>query len=811
MLNEIRYTLRTLRQRPGFTAAAVISIALGIGANAAIFSLADGLILRPIPVPEAGQVVHVSTRTPSGGFGSLSYADFDDFRRRAHSYQGLVAFDLEPFSYAPDQRSQAQLKMGFLVSGDFFQVLRVNPELGRAFAPNEYEVPGRNPVVILGYDLWKKELSGDPNLIGRTIRLNGKELTVVGVAPESFTGMDQFVRPAFFVPAMMGPALLRDSATLLTDRANRSFDVRGRLKREVSVEAASSEAAALAKALEQEHPETTRAFGAAVRTELRARLDQDIIDAALVAALMTLVMVVLAIACANVANLMLSRGRARAREIAVRLSLGASRVRLIRQLMAESLVIAMAGGALGLGIAFFAVRMFATIQTSGDVPVLLQFELDRRVLIFTMAVSVASAILFGLVPALRSTSADLVTALKSGGTGPRRSRLFGRNTLVTLQVAAALLLLVSATQLAQGMSAALTHSPGFRTDHLLSLRFDTSLAGYNAAQTEQFQRNVMDRAREVPGVRSAALNYSMPMSTDVRQETLVPEGYQFRTGKDRVNVFSDTVSEGYFETMGVPIVRGRGFRSTDRAGSPPVIVVNENFARHYLGADPVGKRVRLKDAKGPFAEVVGVTVTGKHLSVFEPDMEFVYLPLRQHPLNRISLVVETNGDSAALAVPLRDMIHAIDPGMPVFGVRTMSDLYNQRSVRVAAIIQGVVGSAGLVGLSLALVGLYAVVAYQVARRTREIGIRVALGADRPMIMKLVLRQALWIGGIGVSLGTVLSLGSGRALNAGLGTPVFDPLVYALFPAGLLLTTLVAAAIPARRASRIDPMQALRED
>jgi len=812
MLHEIRYCLRTLRQRPGFTAAAVLSIALGIGANAAIFSLADGLLLRPLPVADPGRVVQLSSRTPSGGFGALSYPDYLDFRDRNRSFDGLVAFDLEPFSYAPDAHTQAQLKMGFLVSGNFFQVLGVNPKLGRAFAPHEDQAPGRDAVIILSHDFWKTELSADPNAINRRIRLNSTEFTIVGVAPESFTGMDQFVRPAFFVPLMMGPSVLRDSASLLTDRANHTFNVRGRLRPGISIATAGAEAAALARSLEQAHPESNRAYGAAVRSEMSARLDEDVMDAVLVSALMGLVIVVLAIACANVANLMLSRGRARAREIAVRLSLGASRGRLVRQLMLESLAIAIAGGALGLWIASFAIRLFATIQAAGDVPVQLSFELDRRVLLFTIAVSIVSAILFGLTPALRSTSPDLVTALKGGGgVGSRRSRLVGRNALVTLQVAGALVLLVTATQLARGFSYALSGSPGFRTDDLLALRFDTALAGYTAAQTEHFQRTVVDRARQVPGVKSASLNLSVPMTTDFRQEAVIPEGYQFPRGKDRVQVFCDTVDEGFFATMGVPIVRGRPFLATDRDGAPPVIVVNEAFAERYLGPNPVGKRVRLKDAKGPLAEVVGVTVTGKHMSVFEPQIEFVYLPLRQHPLTRVSLLVETWGDPAGLAAPLRDVIHAIDPGMPVFGVRTIADLYNQRSVRVAHIIDGIVGSSGLVGLSLALVGLYAVVAYQVARRTREIGIRMALGADREMVMKLILRQALWIGAIGVAIGMVLSVGSGQALHAGLGSPAFDPMMFVLFPAGLMLTVLLAAAIPARRAARIDPIRALREE
>jgi putative ABC transport system permease protein len=811
MLHEIRYAVRCLRHKPGFALTAIVSIALGIGANAAIFSLADGLLLRPLPVPGAARVVNLSMRTPSGGYGPLSFPDYVDMRDRSRSFDGVVAFHLESCSYAPDSHTQAQLKTGYLVSANFFTALGVTPALGRGFAPREDRVPGRDAVVILAHDFWRTEFDSAPDAIGRRIRLSGQELTVIGVAPESFTGMDNVIRPAFFVPLAMGPALLRNSETLLTDRANRSLAVRGRLKYGVSMESASAEVAAMAHALEQAHPETNRGFGALVRSELRVRLDEDAMDGVLVGALLVLVMLVLAIACANVANLMLSRGRARAKEIALRLALGAGRAQLVRQLMMESLIIALAGGALGLLIASFGVRAFSTIQTPGDLPVQLQFELDGRVLWFTSLLSIASALLFGLVPALRSTRTDLVTALKSGGTGGRLSRLLGRNALVTLQVAAAMVLLVAATQLTRAFSLALTSPPGFRIDHLLALRLDTTLAGYNAEQTERFQRSVVERAREVPGVVSASLDFSLPMTTDFRPENVIPEGYQFPKGKDRAAVLSDTVDEGFFATLGVPLVRGRGFLVTDRAGAPPVVVVNEAFANRYLGPDPIGKRIRLKDAKGPLAEVVGVTVTGKHISIFEPPTEFIYLPLRQNPLTRVSLLVETRGDPSALEAPLRQMIHGIDPGVPAFGVRTMADLYDQRSVRVAHMIDAVVGSSGLVGLCLALVGLYAVVAFQVARRTREIGIRVALGADRTMVTKLVIRQALWIGCIGVAIGTVLSAGSGQALHAGLGAPAFNPLIFAGFAASLLAAVLAAAAIPARRAARIDPMQALREE
>ena len=815
MLNDFRYGFRTLRQNPGFALTAIVSIALGIGANASIFSLADGLLFRPLPVPNASQVVTLRSRTPSGTFGNISYPDFADFRDKGQLFSGLVAYNLAQFGYAADTKTQPQIKAGLLVSGNFFRVLGTEPQLGRGFTTGEDQVPGRDSVIVLGHDFWKSEFSSDPTAVGRQVRINGLDFTVIGVAPESFTGMDQYFHPAFFVPAMMAPKLLAANHDLLTDRGNRMFIVKGRLKPGVSTQAASAEASVLAKLLEQIYPKTNRAFGAAVRTEMQTRTEASQGDTVLVSFLFSIVIVALLIACVNVANLMLSRGRGRAREMAVRLAIGASRARLVRQLMVESLLIAVAGGVAGLIMAQFLVGMISTFQIPSDIPIALSFQLDQRVLWFTVFVSITCAILFGLAPALQSTKTDLVPALKAGELDKNRKRLFGRNALVIAQIAGSLILLVAATQLFLAFSYVLARSPGFRTDRLLMLSFDPGLAGYSAEQTAQFYKTLPDRARAVPGVRSAALTYSVPMGTTQRTETVIPEGYQFPSGKESLVVLADIVDATYFETLGVAILRGRGFIATDRADSHRVAVVNEAFARHYFGQasdqNPIGRRFRLKDSNGPWVEIVGVAVLSKYNALTEPPTEFVYLPLSQNPEARMTLLAESYGDPSALAAPLRQMIHSTEPNLAVFGVRTMGDFFEQRSVKVLHLVNGIVGSIGLLGLGLALVGLYAVVAYQVARRTREIGIRMAIGADRVQVMTMILKQAAAMGGTGVIVGLVLSFAAGRALSASLGTPSLDPLLFSVVAVGLLLTTRLAAAIPSHRAARVDPMQALRQD
>jgi len=817
MLKEIRYAFRTLLQKPAFAITAILSIALGVGANAGIFSLADALLLRPLPVARPSEVVSLRSQTLSQnsllrfGSGVLSYRDFEDFRDQNRFFASLVAFNLIPAGFARDSKSQAQLRMGFLATANFFHDLGIEPRLGRGFRPEENEAPGRDAVIVLSHELWEQEFESDQSIVGRMIRLSGLDFTVIGVAPESFTGMDQYVRPAFFVPAMMGPKLMPGTPELLTNRGNRQFNVKGRLKPGVTLAAASAEASAWAKSLEQSYPDTNKGVGASVRTEIQTRLDREPLMLIQQIILFGMVVVVLLIACANVANLQLSRGRARAREIAVRLAIGASRFQIVRQLMIENLLIALASGVMGLLVAEVFVKVFSTLETPGDVPVQLSFRLDGRVLVFTLLVAGVSAIVFGLVPAFVSTRRDLVAMMRSGESEQARKRFLGRTALVIVQIAGSFVLLVGAVQLYRGFSAALTGDYGFRTDHRLTMRFDPTVAGYNPKQTADFYLSVVDRTREVAGVKSAGLSFFVPTTIDFRQQAVIPEGYQFPPGQESAVVFADVVDHNMFDTLGVRLLRGRGFLRSDTADSPPVAIVNEAFAQKYLGSNPMGKRIQLNNSKGKWVEVVGMTFTGKYVAVTEPALEFLYLPLSQTPLSRMTMIVESFGDPAALVGPLKEMVRGIDPNLPIFRVRTLDDLFEQRTVKSLRVANGVFASAGFIGLGLALVGLYAVVSYQVARRTREIGIRMALGAERMHILKMILRHAGTMGVIGALIGLVLSIVISRGIAQSLGVSPFNPVVFGFLAAGLIMTTLLAAAVPARRASQIDPQQALRQD
>lgn len=812
MFEDVRYALRVMRKNPGFTSVAVLSLAIGIGANSAIYSLADALLLRPLPVLRPGEVVTVRAKTPNDPFGAVSYLDYVDYRNRNRTFDGLTAFSLYPLGFSSSADAVPQLKYGLIVTGNFFQVLGVQPVPGRAFRPDEDQVPGRDAVVVLSHEFWQKEFGGERSAIGRTVRLNGIEFTVVGVAPEHFTGVDQYFRPAMYVPIAMSPRLSGTPTNNTLDRREyRALTVKGRLKSGVSNPQAEADLVTIAKGLEQTYPKTNQNQSIAVRTELQARVERSPPDAMLVAMMMVLVALVLLVACANVANLFLSRARARSREIAVRLAIGAGRRRLVRQLLTESLLVALAGGLAGLIVAQAGIAFLSRIQVPTDLPIVLSIELSRRVLLFSLAASVLSALLFGLTPAIQSVRTDLVPALKSADADRvGKRRLWGRSSLVVIQVALSLVLLVSASTMLRGFRRMLLAGPGFRTDHLVMMSFDPTLVRYTQAQADQFYQQLEDRTRTLPGVKSAALTYVIPMAPNQDVANIVPEGHQFPKGTESATVFADSCDEHYFDTLGIPIRRGRGFRETDTAKAPLVAVINEKLASHYWpGQDPIGKRFRLNDRNGSWVEIVGLAKTTKYLWIAEPPTDFVYFPVKQRPRPRMTLVAESLADPGSLVAALREVVRGLDSSQPIYDVRTMADFYDKRAVSVPGLIIQTVGTMGLMGLTLAMVGLYGLVAYSVAARTREIGIRMAIGAGSGLVLRMVLRQGLTLAFIGIAVGLLLSYAAVRLIASIFNGSGTDVMTLVLVPIGLLAVTLLATSVPARRAAKIDPMRALR--
>ena len=816
-LDDAHYAIRSLRRTSGLTAFVVITLALGIGMTSGTFSMVDALIFRPYPVPDPSGVVTLVSTTHDSSFDSFSYREYLDIRGRTKSYDGVVAnADMEAVGFSAEPGAMPRVRGGMMVSGNYFQVLGVEPRLGRGFREEEDQVPGRNAVVVLGPDFWKHEFASDPSVLGRTIRLNGKEFTVIGVAPETFPGMQIFGHPDFYMPLAMARVFSTDrQKNFLEDRDDRELRVTARLKPGTTLQQAQNELTVLAKNFEREYPKLNRSRGAAVHTQFQMRTRDDEGNWKFGVIFVILALSVLLVACTNVAGLLLSRARARTREIAVRLAIGAGRFRLIRMLLTESLILASLGGLGGIAIGYGVVEWFHTKQRivmMTDLPVLLPFRMDTRVLLASLALTALSALLCGLAPALQSTRTDLVSGLKAADVDvPGRKRLWGRNVLVVAQVATSLMLLTASFLMVRGFQHTLLGGTGFAKDHLLMTSFDPRLVQYNAAQTQQFYKLLSERVRVLPGVQSEALTQNVPFGQfDFDGVAFVPEGFQMPRDRDNFNSTMDTVDEGYFETMGIPILRGRGLLASDTAEAPRVAVVNEQFAKHYWpGEDAVGRHIRLDGPTGTPVEIVGVAQTIKY-QLSEKPMDFVYMPLAQHPIARMVLMLRSSGDPLQLVQSVKDVVRTLDANLPMLRTRAYKDYYLNSAVRGPRIAIDLVGTMGVVGLLLAIAGLYGLVAYNVSRRTREIGIRMALGAANSDVLRLVMGKGLVLVGMGAAIGLAMGLAVERLMNSMLfDAGGVDIVAYVVVVPSLFLATMLAAYVPARRATRIAPTQALR--
>ncbi|HEY6264270.1 MAG TPA: ABC transporter permease [Candidatus Acidoferrum sp.] len=816
-LDDARFAIRSLHRTPGLTAFVVITLALGIGMTSGTFSMVDALIFRPYPVPHPSGVVTLVSTTHDNSFDDFSYREYLDIRGKTKCYDGVIATAaMEAVGFSAEPGATPRIKGGMIVSGNYFHVLGVEPRLGRGFREDEDQVPGRDAVVVLGPDFWKQEFASAPDVLGRTIRLNGTEFTVIGVAPETFRGMMIFGHPDFYMPLAMARVFSTNrQKNFFEERDDRELNVKARLKPGTTLEQAQNELAVLAKNFESEYPKLNRSRGAAVHTQFEMQTRADDVNWKFGVIFVILALAVLLVACTNVAGLLLSRARSRTREIAVRLAIGAGPFRLIRMLLTESLIVACLGGVVGIAIGYGVVQWFQSFQNvifMTDLPFSIPFRMDTRVLIASLALAALSALLCGLAPALQSTRADLVNGLKSADVEVAgRTRLWGRNVLVVAQVSTSLMLLTASFLMVRGFQHTLLENTGFAKDHLLMATFDPRLMQYSAAQTQQFYKLLAERVRQAPGVQSEALTQNIPLGTDDFDGiAFVPEGFQMPRDRENFNATMDTADEGYFETMAIPILSGRGFQASDTAGAPRVAVVNEQFAKHYWpGEDAVGKRIRLDSRAGTLVEIVGVSQTIKYQNTYEP-MDFLYMPLAQHPIARMTLMLRSSGDPLQLIQSVKNVVRTLDPNLPMLHTMSYEDYYLNQAVRGPRIAMKLVGSMGLAGLLLAVAGLYGLVAYNVSRRTHEIGIRIALGALSADVLRLVMGKGLML----VGIGTVIGLAMGFAVEQLMNSMLFnaggvDILAYVIVVPSLFLVTALAAYVPARRASRIAPTQALR--
>lgn len=813
ILRDARYAVRTLTHAPVFTAVAALSLALGIGANSALFNMFNSLLWRPLPVDAPSQLVSVYSRSAKVGFyDAFPWLEYQDYASEK-AFESLAAYTLTECAVAASGQEATRI-YGEAVSGNYFETVRPRMQLGRGFHADEGRTIGRDPVVVIGDRLWRRRFQADPGIVGRTITLNSQPFTVVGVAAPEFMGVYAvYFSPDIWVPITMLPRMLAGYSESLQSRDVREFRMIARLRPGVSVEQAQAAVSTVASRLEAAYPKSNKGIKAFAFPELATRPEVEISSAAnsLAMLFMGVTGLVLLIACANVANLLLARSSARRKEIAMRAALGASRFQIIRQLLVESVLLSLLAGGLGLLLGSMAADLIGSFHVPTDIPLVLDFAVDGRVVAFTLLTSLVAGVAFGLLPALRVSKGDLVPALKSAGAPNGPSRLFSlANSLVVLQVAASLVLLVVAGLCLRSIGGARTIDPGFRTENRVALSFSPTLVGYDDVHAALFYRTLMARLRESPSIQSATLARFVPLDFNSGGGDVVVEGRP--AGDDRSQAGASTVDEDYFRTMETRIVSGRAFTAQDTAHSLPVVIVNETMARKlWPGQNPIGKRIQYDIPAGPFMEVVGIAADGKYRQLTESPMPYMFLPFAQHARARCTVVAHYRGDAGTALSAIRAAVKSIDPAMPIFETKTM-DQHMERAMLAPRLSASLAAPAGLLAALIAAIGLYGVMAYSVSRRTQEIGIRVAIGATPGSIFKLTAERGLMLAAIGIALGLALALVSSSVVSILLfGISPTDPAVFVGVPLLLAAVSAVACYVPARRALRVDPLIALRQE
>ena len=799
---DIGYAARMLRKYPGFTLVAVFTLALGIGANTAIFSVVEALLLRPLPYAEPGRLVMLSETGRDGLRANVSYPNFADWRERAQSFEGMASERRQTFNLTGVDRAR-QLR-GRTVSWNFFHLLGVVPHLGRLFVAEEDRF-GAARTALLGHDLWREQFGGDEGVIGRELLLDGEHYEVIGVLPPGF---EYFRKDDIYVP--IGLFLKPQSG--MTDRGS-SFGLSAvaRLKPGVTPAQADLEMAGLAERLAAEYPSTNLGRGA------RADALQEMMTEGVRRSLWLLlgaVACILLIACANVANLLLAHTADRHKEIALRLALGAGRWRIVRQLLSESLLLSIVGGALGILLGRWLLDGLLALAPE-NLPQLGRVEMDGSVLLVMLGVALSTSLLCGLLPAWQASGTDLQAALKAGGNGlSAGGRGLTHKSLLVAEVALALVLLVGAGLLLRSMIGVLRVEPGFLPENLLTMRVSLPAPSYPLSRRQAFYEDCVARIESLPGVRRAALTISLPVEGSYWDAAFFAADRPVPPRNELPQAALVPVSENYFEAMGMRVLRGRGLTPADTDRSPRVAVVNESLARRiWPGEDPVGKHLRhgWPEYESPWREVVGVVADVK-LNGLEHDTPMqAYLPIRQEPWSSFGIAVRCDGDPLATAAAVEQEVRSLDKDLPVFSIRSMDQLLGQSWSQRRLTLTLLMSLAGL-ALLLAAVGIYGVMSYAVKRRAREIGVRMALGAQTAAVMKMVLWQGLKIALLGILLGLTAASFMTRWLESLLfGVRPADPLTYAAIAAGLALVAILASYLPARRATKVDPLVAMRHE
>lgn len=826
MLTDLRYALRWLRRSPGFAAVAILSLGLGIGANTAMFSLVDAVLLRPIPVEDPESLVDVFTSSSDGDeYATTSYPDYLDLKAQNTVFSDMTAYSM---MFAPlNLGDRARLVMGHIVTGNHFEMLGVRPLMGRVLQPAD-DLAGAERVVVISHRMWRADFGGDPSVLGKSLQLRGQPYTIVGVAPPTFTGVVPIIVPELWLPIAYAdeiePAGINDNVpsptgrTRLERRGSRWLFVKGRLEPGVTAAAASANVQVLGAQLGAAHPATNRdrRMSAFATSDVRMLVPQagGVLSAGS-AGVMGVVGLVLLIACANVAGMLLARASARNREISVRLAIGAGRWHIVRQMLSEGLVLGVAGAAVAAAIAWGLLRVLLTMRLPLPGSIALDVRVDWRVLAFAIGIAVVAGILAALTPALKAASTrlsgDLRGEVPSTRLGGRRWAL--RDVLVVTQLALTTVLLVVAGLLLRSLALSQAADIGFRTTGLAMVSADTGMVRYDADRAEQFWQQALDRVQTMPGVESAALvSPRLPLDVNYNQTSVRIDGRTYDSPERGDVIANVSVTPDYFSTLDVPIVEGRGFTVADRRGAPRVAVVNETMARRFWpNESAIGKTFELAFGTGEKYQVVGVAKDHRVFAVNERPSPYLHFAAAQQPSRYNYVVARTRGDASALLAGLRRELLAIEPGLVFVASNTMESnlelsLLPQRAAAWLALAFGGVGTL------LAAIGLYGVIAFSVARRTREIGVRVAIGAASRDVLGLVLRQGLALATVGTAVGLVLAALVARLLSGVLyqvGT--YDPLAWLAAVVVLLTAALMANLVPARRAMRVDPVTALRTE
>jgi putative ABC transport system permease protein len=823
---DIRYGLRMLGKNPGFTVVAVLTLALGIGANTAIFSLGNVFMFRPLPVKDADRlaVVAVQFRADADP-GQLSYPDYQDYRKQANVFTDMTFYDLSPSGLG--YRGHADRIIMAYVPSNFFTMLGLHPALGRLIAPGEGDAPKTGPVVVLGHSYWVRRSGGDPGVIGRSVTLDGQSVTVIGVVPQEFKGPYNIVELDAYAPiGLRGIGY----ANFFTDRRDTELRVLASLKHGVSVKQAEAALNVIAQRLAREYPETNQGQIARVIPERLARPEPVVESSMPLVTTIFLVMVglVLLVACFNVANLLLARAAAREKEIAVRAALGAGRARLLRQMLTESLLLAMAGAAGGALLGSWVIRGLEKLRPLGDFALRLAFTFDWRVFTYVAGVTLLAGIVAGLAPALRTSRTNLNETLREGGRGllgdTRRHWL--RNGLVMAQVAGSLIVLVAAGLFTRSLTNAEAIDLGYDPHNVLNVSLDPKLQGYDQERGEAFFRELLRRVKALPGVESASLAFSVPLGYYGDGTSVYAEGQAPQPTDKRVpGAGYNCVTSEYFSTLRMKILRGRAFNDADTSSSQRVAIVNETMAeRLWPHRDAVGQRFSMggspgplksesQGSSGPWVTVVGVVRDAKVQGLLGAPGNFFYVPQTQNYKSTHVLQVRTLIPPQSLRAPVEALVRELDPNLPVYDVMTMEQaVAGANGYFLFKVGAGFAGCLGALGLILAVVGIYGVVSYGASQRQHEIGIRMALGARPNSVLGLVIRQAVGIVGAGIGIGALAALGVNRLLVSLLvGVTSYDPLTFVSVSGLMLAAALLACYIPARRATKVDPLLALRHE